>query len=106
MIAMLDLTDFGLILIMLGIFFSLMGSYIRGMVAARGRRIEAKVDLILRHLGIEYQNLAATALSAEVQALADDPAKKIPAIALHRRQTGVGLAEAKDAVEAYIAGQK
>jgi ribosomal protein L7/L12 len=34
--------------------------------------------------------------------LADDPAKKISAIKLHRQQTGVGLKEAKDAVEAYI----
>jgi hypothetical protein len=41
-------------------------------------------------------------LSAEVKALADDPAKKIQAIKLHCEQTGLGLREAKDAVEASM----
>jgi len=43
-------------------------------------------------------------LSEEVKALADDPARKIEAIKLHREQTGLGLKEAKDAVETYMAG--
>jgi ribosomal protein L7/L12 len=72
---------------------------------ARLHRLEAKVDLILRHLGLEYQGPAPGELSAEVKALADDPARKIAAIALHRKETGVGLKEAKDAVEAYLAGR-
>jgi Ribosomal protein L7/L12 C-terminal domain len=71
--------------------------------AARLRRLEAKVDLILRHLGLEYHDPVAAALSDEVKALADYPAQKIAAIKLHREQTGVGLKEAKDAVEAYLA---
>jgi hypothetical protein len=71
--------------------------------AARLRRVEAKVDLILKHLGLEYKGPETPGgLSEEVKALADDPAKKISAIALHRKQTGLGLKEAKDAVEAYI----
>jgi hypothetical protein len=71
---------------------------------ARLRRLEAKVDLILKHLGLEYQDPATTGeLTEEVKALADDPAKKIAAIKLHREQTGLGLKEAKDAVESYIA---
>jgi ribosomal protein L7/L12 len=40
-----------------------------------------------------------------VVVIRDDPAKKIQAIALHREQTGIGLKEAKNAVEAYIAGR-
>jgi hypothetical protein len=44
-------------------------------------------------------------LSEEVKTLANDPNKKIQAIALYREQTGAGLKEAKDAVEAYIAGR-
>jgi ribosomal protein L7/L12 len=34
--------------------------------------------------------------------LARNPSQKIQAIKLHREQTGVGLKDAKDAVEAYI----
>jgi ribosomal protein L7/L12 len=66
-------------------------------------KLEAKVDMLLKHFGLEYKDpVTPGGLSAEVQALADDPAKKIAAIALHREQTGLGLKEAKDAVEAYI----
>jgi ribosomal protein L7/L12 len=69
------------------------------------RRIEAKIDLILRHLGLNYEDAAASALSPEVRALADDPARKIEAIKVYREQTGAGLKDAKDAVEAYIAAR-
>jgi hypothetical protein len=73
---------------------------------ARLRRLEAKVDLILRHLGLEYKDPATPGgLSEEVKALADDPGRKIEAIKLHREQTGLGLKEAKDAVETYMAGR-
>jgi hypothetical protein len=66
-------------------------------------RLEKKVDLILKHLGIEYAEETPTCpLSPEVQAVARNPARKIEAIKLHREQTGVGLKEAKDAVEAFI----
>jgi len=72
---------------------------------ARLRRLEAKVDLILKHFGLEYKDpVTPGGLSEEVKALANDPAKKIAAIKLHREQTGLGLKEAKDAVDAYIAG--
>ena len=71
--------------------------------AARLRRLEEKIDLILTHLGLDYQEATVPGgLSDEVKALADDPAKKIEAIKLHREQTGLGLKAAKDAVEAYI----
>jgi hypothetical protein len=70
---------------------------------ARLRRLEDKVDLILKHLGLEYQ--PGSGLSAEVRALADDPRQKINAIKLHREQTGVGLREAKQAIEDYMAGR-
>jgi hypothetical protein len=71
----------------------------------RFRRLEAKLDLILNHLGLEYQPPAPGELSEDVMALADDPTNKIAAIKLHREETGLGLKEAKDAVEAYIAGR-
>lgn len=41
-------------------------------------------------------------LSAAVKLLAADPTRKIAAIRAHRDETGCGLAEAKEAVEAFI----
>ena len=74
---------------------------------ARLRRLEEKVDMILQVLGLEYREPATVGgLSEEVRALADDPAQKIQAIKLHREQTGLGLKEAKDAVEAYIVSRQ
>jgi ribosomal protein L7/L12 len=60
-------------------------------------RIEAKLDLLMKHAGIEYEPF--NALSAEVQD-ALQRGQKIEAIKLYRQATGVGLKEAKDAVEA------
>jgi hypothetical protein len=112
MFAVLEFLDFVWIwLIVTGVFSLLAGgqaAYARFKPsdAARLRRLEAKLDLILRHLGIEYKDPAtASGLSEEVKALADDPIRKIYAIKLHREQTGVGLKEAKDAVEAYMASR-
>jgi hypothetical protein len=62
------------------------------------RRIEQKLDLILTQLGIDYIPPAESAW----QRLADDPGQKIAAINAYRQQHGVGLAEAKKAVEDYI----
>jgi len=45
----------------------------------------------------------APALSRQVQELASDPSRKISAIKAYRQETGLGLKEAKDAVEAWIA---
>ena len=60
-------------------------------------RLERKIDLVLAHLGIEDRAHAA-ALS-EVKRLAHS-GQKIDAIKMYREATGVGLKEAKDAVEA------
>jgi hypothetical protein len=65
-------------------------------------RLEKKVDLILKHLGLEYVETNICGLSPEVQELVRKPGQKIQAIKLHREQTGAGLAEAKDAVESFI----
>lgn len=109
MFAALDLWDFIWIWVIVTVFAG--GSAVYARVkpsdAARLRRIEAKLDLILYHLGLEYRIPETPGgLSEEVKALADDPAKKIAAIKLHREQTGLGLREAKDAVEGYIAGRE
>jgi hypothetical protein len=69
-------------------------------------RLEKKVDLILKHLGLEYVDsdpISPEGLSEAVQTIAAEPGRKIEAIRVHRLETGLGLKEAKDAVEAYIA---
>ncbi len=62
------------------------------------RRIERKLDALLKHQGVSLSPQAK--LSEEVQQLAR--AHKIDAIKLHREQTGLGLAEAKAEVEEFI----
>jgi len=106
MFGVLEFSEVWLIVVLLLLFGGGTAAYskFKPSDAARMRRLEAKVDLILKHLGLTYEDPASAAgLSAEVRALADDTAKKIQAIALHGEQTGLGLKDAKDAVEAYIA---
>jgi hypothetical protein len=104
--AVLEFSDLVAIGLIVGLFAGGSAAYslFKASDAARLRRVEAKVDLFLKHLGLEYTGPeTAGGLSAEVKALAEDPSKKIAAIKVHREQTGLGLKEAKDAVEAYIA---
>ena len=65
------------------------------------RRIERKLDALMKHHGVELP----TGLSVAVQHLARDPARKIAAIKLHREDhPGLGLAEAKADVEDFLSG--
>jgi ribosomal protein L7/L12 len=67
---------------------------------ARVGRLERKLNALLRHHGVDpTQGLP---LSERVKQLANDPSRKIEAIKVYREETGAGLAEAKEAVEAYI----
>ncbi len=68
---------------------------------ARLRRIERKLDLIIDHLGICYDDAAQNGLPNEVRSLADD-GRKIAAIKVHRQLLGSSLVEAKRAVEDYL----
>ncbi|MFJ9390406.1 ribosomal protein L7/L12 [Nocardioides sp. NPDC101246] len=61
----------------------------------RLNRLEDKVDLLLKHAGVEEPPLPR---QDEVLALVRE-GKKIEAIKVYREATGVGLAEAKRAVE-------
>lgn len=64
--------------------------------------MESKLDLLLKHFQIaDASRDVVDGLSAEVRQLAD-AGQKIEAIKVHREQTGLGLKEAKDAVEAYL----
>jgi ribosomal protein L7/L12 len=69
--------------------------------ASRLLRIERKVDLIMQHLGIRYDDDATDGLAAEARSLADE-GRKIEAIKLHRELTRTSLVEAKRAVEEYM----
>ena len=56
----------------------------------------------MSHLGIEYvESAPVSSLSPEVQKLARDPRRKIDAIKLLREETGLGLKEAKDAIDGF-----
>ncbi len=68
----------------------------------RLRRIESKLDMILDHLGIRHDDDAdESGLSPTVRELADK-GQKINAIKAYREETGGGLRDAKEAVEAYM----
>lgn len=63
----------------------------------RLRQVEDKLDLILGSLGLEYEPAPDAAWKA-----AADAGETIEAIRCYREQTGVGLKEAKETVDAYI----
>jgi hypothetical protein len=99
MLAALDATDF----LIIGAIVLVIAFIARpGRNDAPLRRINRKLDIIIQHLGIELPETLVSGLSAEVCQLADAD-QKIEAIKVHREQTGVGLKEAKDAVEEYMA---
>ena len=108
MIAVLEYSDCGIIALIV-ILFAGGGAALTSLQATdagRLARLERKTDAIIRHLNITYVDPASPeGLSEQVQELANDPAKKIQAIKLHREQTGLGLKAAKDAVEGYMSGR-
>jgi Ribosomal protein L7/L12 C-terminal domain len=62
--------------------------------SSNNSRLERKVDLILKHLGIDPNQGVDEKIMELVKA-----GQKIQAIKLYREKTGVGLKEAKDYVE-------
>ena len=83
--------------LVVAIFLLVVGSSWTAAGSNNGRRLarlERKVDLILKHLGIDPNQ----GVNLEVRELMK-AGQKIQAIKLYREQTGVGLKEAKDYVE-------
>jgi ribosomal protein L7/L12 len=66
-------------------------------------RLERKLNALLRHHGIDLTQ--GSALSDRVKQMAADPNRKIEAIKAYREETGAGLAEAKEAIEAFTNSQ-
>jgi hypothetical protein len=98
--AVVELSDFAIFLAIVAVFSGASAASVYLRFGARDRlaRVEHKLDLILAHLGLEYAPFA----TAQWQELAADPYRKIAAIKAYREQHGVGLAEAKRAVEDHI----
>lgn len=88
-------------LVVMGSLILIMAGVDRGKSATERRlaRLERKVDAIMRHLDVEEPRPDL----AEVRTLIDQ-GKKIQAIKVYRQMTGVGLKEAKMAVEAIEQG--
>jgi len=98
----LETNDF-LILAGLVLLITSARSLFAGRRLENSRRLERKLDALLKHHGIELP----FGLSPDVQRLARDPARKIAAIKLHREDhPGLGLAEAKAEVETFIVSAK
>lgn len=64
---------------------------------ARLARIERKLDMIIEHLGIEIPDHISPAIRQAIQ-----DGRKIEAIKLYRDETGAGLREAKETIEAEL----
>jgi hypothetical protein len=108
-LAVLEFFDFCTIAVSVMVFGrgSVVYSYFRPADKARLRRLEEKMDLLLRRAGVGYEGpTEAVPLSDEVDGLALGPEQKDKAVALHREQAGVSLEEATRAVEAHIATLK
>ena len=97
--------NFWLLLVLIALLMALMvfptAPRSSAAMARRLIRLERKVDLVLRHLEIQCDMILPD-LPERVKDLAKDPAKKIQAIKAYREETGAGLAEAKEAVEAWM----
>ena len=78
------------------VILAIVKSSAREKVVVRIARLEAKVDMLLKHAGLEYDPLAKV---SESVAEALHRGEKIEAVKRYREETGVGLAEAKQAVE-------
>jgi hypothetical protein len=70
------------------------------MIFGQLSRLDSKINAILRQQNIDP--MIPQPLSERVKEVATDPARKIEAIKIYREETGVGLAEAKNAIEAHL----
>jgi ribosomal protein L7/L12 len=69
----------------------------------RLRKLETQIAYLYRHLGLDPADAVPAAgggIDADVVQLINS-GNKIQAIKLYRERTGLGLAEAKDAIEAF-----
>jgi len=70
----------------------------------RLRRIEWMLDVAVRQMGINWDELPRRELSRQVRALADTGERQL-AIELHQRESELAFDDAQVAVEAYMRGE-
>lgn len=99
----LDLWDFWWVLVIVTFGLSGLTVYLKPKESARLRRIEAKLDLLIKHAGLTYDPYANLPLVVQE---AIRRGEKVTAIKLYRDATGVDLAEAKEAVEDLMAASR
>jgi ribosomal protein L7/L12 len=75
-----------------------MGLFSDPTIAARLSAIERKLDIIMDSLGLKDPVQAPPSVMEEIQDLVR-AGRKIDAIKIYRERTGVGLAEAKAAID-------
>lgn len=109
LLAALELLDFLAIAGIVAVFSG--GAAARASLGRKQRerleRIDRNLELIMAQLGMQKPaagSVQNSAQDAEWQSLANAE-QKIMAIKVYREQYGVGLAEAKQAVEDYMAGR-
>ena len=78
-----------------------LGAYQLIQIQERLRVQEAKLNALLRHLGVAYGTL--TEPSDEIKQMVKDPRRRIEAMKAYRQQTGLGLKEAKEVIDALVA---
>ena len=86
-----------LLALAIGVLLVALATY--GNTTERLRAIEQKLNALLRHYDVDPRQ--GLPLSDRVKQLAIDPGRKIEAIKAYREETGAGLAEAKEAIEAF-----
>ena len=96
MFAALDLSDYVIVAILILLFSGGTAVVLKPRDKRQLNRLEGKVDALLRHAGLTTE--ASVELPPDVLD-AIRAGNKIEAIRLYRAATGIGLAEAKDAVE-------
>jgi len=92
----LDVSDFFIIGLVVIVAASSLSVYLKPRESSRLSRVEAKLDLLLKHAGLTFDPKAGVPAGV-MEAL--ESGNKIEAIKLYREATGVGLAEAKVFVE-------
>jgi hypothetical protein len=103
MFAVLDIGDYAVIAFLILFLAGGTGVLLKPRDKGQLVRVEQKIDLLLLHAGIQYVPFADLPPAAAEALRAGN---KIQAIKIYREATGVGLKEAKDAVDrAESAGQ-
>ncbi len=79
------------------------GAYGFLRIQERLQRTEAKLDAVLKHLGVEWGRFSEP--SDRIKELASHPGTRVEAIKAYREQTGLGLKDAKDVIDALTRNQ-